>query len=129
MATVDRAPHGQHSPKAAERLASRIGGVLLFALATYVVLAAGCNLWDRPGQEFSLPHSFSRFLAIPIMRYLARQKIDLADKLGSRALRTDAVESITCGWLSLVAVVSLAAQAVLGFWWIDSVGSLAILGY
>jgi Co/Zn/Cd efflux system component len=46
--------HGQHSPKAAERLASRIGGVLLFALATYVVLAAGWNLWDRPGQEFSL---------------------------------------------------------------------------
>jgi hypothetical protein len=43
------------------------------------------------------------------------------DKLGSRALRTDAVESITCRWLSLVAVVSLAAQAVLGFWWIDSV--------
>jgi hypothetical protein len=55
VATVDRAPaRNRHSPKAAERLASRIGGVLLFALATYVVLAAGWNLWDRPGQEFSL---------------------------------------------------------------------------
>ncbi|MGD1037471.1 MAG: hypothetical protein ABR878_09790 [Roseiarcus sp.] len=66
-------------------------------------------------------------MASPVMRYLARRKIDLANKLGSRALRADAVEAITCGWLSLVAVVSLAAQALLGFWWIDSVGSLAIV--
>jgi hypothetical protein len=32
--------HGQAFSEAAERLASRIGGVLLFALATYAVLAA-----------------------------------------------------------------------------------------
>jgi divalent metal cation (Fe/Co/Zn/Cd) transporter len=88
----------------------------LFALAAYVVLAAGWKLWDRRGQEFSLAGLILTILAIPVV-----------DKLGSPALRTDAVESIRCGWLSLVAVVSLAAQAVLGFWWIDSVGSLAIL--
>jgi divalent metal cation (Fe/Co/Zn/Cd) transporter len=49
-------------------------------------------------------------LAIPIMRYLARRKIVLADKLGSRALRADAMESITCRWLSLVVVVSLVCS-------------------
>jgi hypothetical protein len=119
--------HGQAFSEAAERLASWICGVLLFALARYVVLGAGWNLWDRRGQEFSFSGLVLTILAIPFMRYLARQKIDLADKLGSRALRTDAVESITCGWLSLVALGSLAARAVLGFWWIDSVGSLAIL--
>jgi divalent metal cation (Fe/Co/Zn/Cd) transporter len=119
--------HGQAFSEAAERLASRIGGVLLFALATYVVLAAGWNLWARRGEEFSLAGLILTILAIPIMRYLARRKIDLANKLGSGALRADAVEAITCGWLSVVAVVSLAAQAVLGFWWIDSVGSLAIV--
>ena len=119
--------HGQAFSEAAERLASRIGGVLLFALATYVVLAAGWNLWARNGEEFSLAGLILTILAIPIMRYLARRKVDLANKLGSRALRADAVEAITCGWLSVVAVVSLAAQAVLGFWWIDSVGSLAIV--
>jgi divalent metal cation (Fe/Co/Zn/Cd) transporter len=63
------------------------------------------------------------------MRYLATRKIDLANRLGSRALRTDAVESITCGWLSAVAVVSLGAQAIFGAWWIDSAGSLAILWF
>ena len=119
--------HGQAFSEDAERLASRIGGVLLFVLAAYVILAAGWHLWTQHGEEFSLPGLILTTLAIPIMRYLARHKIDLADKLGSRALRADAMESITCGWLSLVAVVSLTAQALFGFWWIDSIGSLAIV--
>ncbi len=119
--------HGQAFSEDAERLASRIGGVLLFVLAAYVILAAGWHLWTQHGEEFSLPGLILTALAIPIMRYLPRHKIDLADKLGSRALRADAMESITCGWLSLVAVVSLTAQALFGFWWIDSIGSLAIV--
>ena len=119
--------YGQAFSETAERLASRIGGMLLMTLATYVVLAAGWNLWVRHGEAFSLPGLVVTILAIPIMRYLARRKIDLATELGSRALRADAVEAITCGWLSLVAVVSLGAQAIFGFWWIDSVGSLAIV--
>ena len=119
--------HGQAFSEDAERIASRICGALLFALAAYVVVAASWNLWWRQGEEFSWPGLILTLLAIPIMRYLARRKLDLAEKLGSRALRADAIEAITCGWLSFVAVVSLAAQAVFGFWWIDSVGSLAIV--
>jgi divalent metal cation (Fe/Co/Zn/Cd) transporter len=119
--------NGEAFSEDAERIASRIGGALLFALAAYVVVAAGWNLWWRQGEEFSWPGLIVTLFAIPIMRYLARRKLDLAEKLGSRALRADAVEAITCGWLSFVAVVSLAAQALFGFWWIDSVGSLAIV--
>jgi divalent metal cation (Fe/Co/Zn/Cd) transporter len=119
--------HGQAFSEDAERLASRIGGVLLFVLAAYVVVTAGWHLWTQHGEVFSLPGLILTALAIPIMRYLARRKIDLADKLGSRALRADAMESITCGWLSLVAVASLTAQVLFGFWWIDSIGSLAIV--
>ena len=111
----------------AERIASRIGGALLIALAAYVVIAAGWNLWTRHAEEFSLPGFIVTLLAIPVMRYLARRKIELANQLGSLALRADAMESVTCGWLSVVAVVSLGAQAVSGMWWIDSIGSLAIV--
>jgi divalent metal cation (Fe/Co/Zn/Cd) transporter len=118
---------GRSFSEDAERVASRIGGALLFALAAYVVIAAGWNLWQRHGEDFSWPGLTVTLLAIPVMRYLAVRKLDIAGRLGSRALRADAMEAITCGWLSLVAVVSLAAQALLGFWWIDSVGSLAIV--
>jgi divalent metal cation (Fe/Co/Zn/Cd) transporter len=119
--------HGRSFSDDAERLASRVGGVLLFALAAYVVAAAGWNLWQRQGEEFSWPGLAVTLLAIPVMRYLAVRKLDIAARLGSRALRADAMEAITCGWLSFVAVVSLGAQALFGFWWIDSAGSLAIV--
>jgi divalent metal cation (Fe/Co/Zn/Cd) transporter len=85
------------------------------------------NLWARHTEEFSLPGFIVTLLAIPVMQYLAHEKIKLANQLGSRALRADAMESVTCGWLSVVAVVSLSAQAASGVWWIDSVGSLAIV--
>ena len=39
-------------------------------------------------------------IAIPAMRYLAQRKIAIAEKIGSRALRADAMEAVTCGWLS-----------------------------
>ena len=119
--------HGHAFSEGAERIASRIGGALLIALAAYVVVAAGWNLWTRHTEEFSLSGFIVTLLAIPIMQYLARRKIELANQLGSRALRADAMESVTCGWLSVVAVISLGAQAMSGVWWIDSVGSLAIV--
>ena len=120
---------GQAFSESAELLVSRIGGGLLFALAAYVVVSAGWSVWTKHGAEFSVPGLLISVLAIPIMRYLARRKIALADRLGSRALRTDAVESITCGWLSLVVVVSLVGQGVLGVWWVDAFGSLAIVWF
>jgi divalent metal cation (Fe/Co/Zn/Cd) transporter len=45
------------------------------------------------------------------------------------ALRADAVESITCGWLSLVALFGLLAQLAFGAWWIDQATSLAIVWF
>jgi divalent metal cation (Fe/Co/Zn/Cd) transporter len=119
--------NGRAFSENAERIASRTGGALLFALAAYVVVAAGWNLWWRQREEFSWPGLIVTLLAIPVMRYLALGKLHIADRLGSRALRADAVEAITCGWLSFVAAVSLAAQALFEFWWIDSAGSLAIV--
>jgi divalent metal cation (Fe/Co/Zn/Cd) transporter len=118
--------HGQRFSEGAERLASRIGGSLLFALAAYVTIAAGWRLWRQTGEEFSLPGFIVALIAIPAMRYLARRKIAIAEEIGSRALRADAMEAVTCGWLSLVVVVSLAAQWLIEAWWIDSIGSLAI---
>ena len=66
-------------------------------------------------------------LAIPIMYVLSRRKLELAQQLGSRALRADAIESITCGWLAFVVVAALAAQILFGAWWVDAIASLAIV--
>jgi divalent metal cation (Fe/Co/Zn/Cd) transporter len=120
---------GQAFAEKAERKASRIGGALLFVLAAYVVAAAGWSLWIREGQEFSLLGLLVSVAAIPIMWVLSRGKLRLAAALESRALRADAMESITCGWLSLVVVVGLAVEGITGAWWVDAVTSLCIVWF
>jgi divalent metal cation (Fe/Co/Zn/Cd) transporter len=119
--------HGRAFSEAAERAASRIAGGLLFALAAYVVVAAGWGLWYREGQAFSWPGLMVTALAIPVMYLLAKRKLAVAAQLGSRALRADAVEAVACSWLSLVVMLGLLAQLAIGAWWINSVTSLAIL--
>jgi divalent metal cation (Fe/Co/Zn/Cd) transporter len=121
--------HGQAFSETAERQASKIGGGLLFALAAYVVLSAAWSLWTQQGQEFSTVGFMLALLAIPIMYFLAKRKIYIAEKIGSRALRADAVESIACGWLSLVVVAGLTVQYLIGTWWIDAVTSLGIVWF
>jgi divalent metal cation (Fe/Co/Zn/Cd) transporter len=118
---------GQSVAERAERTASRIGGALLFALAAYIVVAAGWRLWTRQGADFSWPGLLVSLAAIPIMWLLSRRKLQIAEALGSRALRTDAIESITCGWLSLVVLIGLLAQLALGAWWVDTATSLVIV--
>jgi divalent metal cation (Fe/Co/Zn/Cd) transporter len=121
--------HGKEFSETAERRASKIGGGLLFALAAYVVLGAAWSLWNGQGEEFSMAGLILALAAIPIMYFLAKRKIYLAERIGSRALRADAIESITCGWLSCVVVIGLTAQYLVGAWWIDAVSSLGILWF
>lgn len=120
---------GEAMAASAERVASRIAGGLLFALAAYVVMAAGWKLWAATGETFSWPGLLVTLLAMPLMYVLARQKIAVADALGSHALRADAMESVTCGWLSLVVVVGIVVQGLTGAWWVDSVTSLGIVWF
>jgi divalent metal cation (Fe/Co/Zn/Cd) transporter len=126
--------HGQNFAERAEQSAARIAGALLAALAAYVTIAAGWKLWTRSAAEFSFVGLALSVAAIPIMGFLARRKLRLAAALGSRALRADAVESITCGWLAFVVVAALAAEYLLArlavpAWWVDPVGSLAIVWF
>ena len=126
---TDELRRGEEFSRRAERIASRSGGVLLFVLAAYIVLGAAWSLWAQHGGEFSVPGLVVAAIAMPIMYLLARQKLDVAQQLGSRAIRADAIESITCGWLSLVVVVGLVANFLLAAWWVDAVTSLGIVWF
>ena len=119
--------HGRTFSETAERRAGRAAGALLFALAAYVVAASAFSLWQHQGAEFSMPGLVLTLAAIPIMYFLARRKLRIAGQLGSRALRADAVESMACGWLSLVVVLGLAAEFAFGLWWTDAVAALSIV--
>ena len=118
---------GQEFGEAAESAASRIAGALLLALAAYVVGATGRMLWTRTDATFSWSGFIVAVLAMPIMYGLARRKIAVADALASRAMRADAMESVTCGWLALVVVAGLIVQGLTGAWWVDAAASLCIV--
>jgi divalent metal cation (Fe/Co/Zn/Cd) transporter len=120
---------GRAFSEAAEQRAARIGGALLFALAAYVVASAAWSLWTRQGETFSPLGLAVSLVAIPTMYVLAKAKIRIAERLGSRALRADAAESLTCGYLSAVVVIGLLADLAFRAWWVDGATSLAIVSF
>ncbi len=118
---------GEEFPEPVERRAARIGALLLFALAVYVAAAAVWSLWTGSGQQLSLPGLVVAAAAIPVMPLLARAKARIAERIGSRALRTDAVEAVACAYLSAAVIVGLVAQWLSAAWWIDGVTALALV--
>jgi divalent metal cation (Fe/Co/Zn/Cd) transporter len=124
------APGDEHEIEAVERRVSRISGVLLHALAGYVVLQSGVHLL-RPGiaPETSWLGIGVTAVAAVGMPLLAKAKLRIAAHIGSAALRADAVESLTCGNLSRIALAGLAANALLHWWWLDSVAALTLVPF
>jgi len=56
-----------------------------------------------------------------------RRAAEAGFALGSRALRADAYETITCAWLSLTTLAALRFNAVLGLWSADPTAALIII--
>jgi divalent metal cation (Fe/Co/Zn/Cd) transporter len=115
-----------------ERRAARYVGYSLYVLALYVLLNSGYGLFIA--QRITDTHESAWGILIGLvakigMPILAGYKLGVAARLSSRALRADAVESLTCGYLSVVLMVGLVATRLLGWWWLDSVAALALIPF
>jgi len=117
----------QEALAARERRAGRIAGGLLYLLAAYVVAQAAWGLAQRQQADISPVGIAIAIVAALGMPLLARAKLRVADRIGSPALRADAMETITCGYLSWVLLGGLAANALVPCWWLDSAASLLIV--
>src|SRR5881275_1654806 len=117
---------------AVEDRAARLVGYSLYALVAYVVLNSGYGLFiakritDTHESVWGILIGAVAKVGMPI---LAAYKLKVAARLNSRALRADAIESITCGYLSIVLMIGLAATRLLGWWWLDSVAALALIPF
>jgi divalent metal cation (Fe/Co/Zn/Cd) transporter len=115
-----------------EHRAARLVGYSLYALVAYVILNSGYGLFvakritDTHESVWGILIGAVAKVGMPI---LAGYKLKVAARLNSRALRADAVESITCGYLSIVLMIGLAATRLLGWWWLDSVAALALIPF
>jgi divalent metal cation (Fe/Co/Zn/Cd) transporter len=111
----------------AERRAARIAGVLLFVLAASVVAVSVMALLGYSEPKATLLGVAILIAAASFMPLFAREKRRLSAQTGSAALRADAAESALCAYLSLIALVGLAANAAWRVPWADSVAALAIV--
>ena len=64
-----------------------------------------------------------------VMPYLWWQKRKIGDETNSMPLSIDAVESITCLFMSIALLGGLLAEYFLGFWWVDYVATAVILAF
>jgi divalent metal cation (Fe/Co/Zn/Cd) transporter len=116
-----------HGTRSIERKTAKIAGYLLLLLSAYVLVQAGFGLVTRHAAEIS-PIGFAVAIIAAIgMPFLAKAKLRVADNIDSRALRADAMETLTCGYLAWVLLAGLALNAVTHWWWVDSVASLAVV--
>jgi len=115
--------------EAVERRTARIAGYLLYALAICVLFQSGYGLWRRHAAETSWWGMAVAVVAAVGMPLLAKAKLRAAEAIGSRALRADAMETITCGRLSWILLAGLVANALLHWWWLDSAAALLLIPF
>jgi divalent metal cation (Fe/Co/Zn/Cd) transporter len=113
----------------AEKLATRIAGGLLFALAAYVLLASGAALLRKREARASLAGIALLLAAGIVMPWLAGQKRKLSVTASSAALRADAAESAVCGYMAWIALAGLSVNAAWGIKWADPVAALCLIPF
>ena len=114
-----------------ERRASQLAGYALYVLALYVLASCVFGLFaghvtDTHQSAWGILIGVVAAVGMPL---LAKHKLKVAaaDRLNSKALRADAMEAFTCGYLSIVLIIGLAATGLFGWWWLDSVAALFLI--
>lgn len=119
-----------NSAEQVERRTARVAGGLLILLAVYILVEAGRQLlgFGEEAQASRLGVVLTA-LSLVAMQFLGRAKLRAATALTSRALRADAVETMTCAWLSMTALVGLSLNALFGLSWADPVAALLVVPF
>jgi divalent metal cation (Fe/Co/Zn/Cd) transporter len=119
----------QATQAATGRNVDRLVGALLFILAAYVVAISTLSLAGHREPKSTILGIAILIAAAIIMPILAREKRKLSAATRSAALRADAAQSGTCGYLSAIALVGLAANAIWHVTWADPVAAFAIVPF
>ncbi len=112
----------------AERRAQQVIAGCFAALAIYLLYDGINTLASGSHPETSWPGAAVAAGAIIVMPLLARAKGRVAAQLGSAATAGDAAQSWLCAGSAGGVLLSIAANAALGWWWLDPIIGLGIAG-
>jgi divalent metal cation (Fe/Co/Zn/Cd) transporter len=111
----------------AERRASWITAISLFALAVYIVGDSAFSIFTQSRPEASwwgIGLALAAAIAMPL---LWQGKLRIARRIGSAALKADAMCSVTCAYMSLTLLAGLLLNKFFGLWWADPLAALALV--
>lgn len=111
----------------AERRASWVTAISLFALAIYIVGDSALTFLARTRPASSWWGVGLAIAAAIIMPLLWQGKLRVARRIGSAALKADAACSVTCAYMSLTLLVGLLLNRFLGWWWADPLAALVLV--
>ena len=109
-----------------EGIARRGVALSLWLLALYVAADATAALVSGERPSSSAVGVALLVLSIAVMKWLAKAKRAVALALHSHAMDADAAQTDFCWKLSVVALIGLVANAVLGWWWADPLAALGL---
>ncbi len=111
----------------AERRASWVTAISLFALAAYIVGDSALTFITQTRPESSWWGVGLAVAAAIIMPLLWQSKLRVAKRIGSAALKADAACSVTCAYMSLTLLVGLFLNRIFGWWWADPLAALVLI--
>lgn len=115
------------SVEQAERRASWVTAIALFALALYIVGESALSLFTRSHAQASWWGIALAIAAALIMPLLWRSKLHIARQINSVALKADAMCSVTCAYMSITLLVGLLLNTLFGWWWADPLAALVLV--
>ncbi len=121
---------GQEHEEAAEKKAQKLVGITFFLLSAYIALQSVATLlgWFAEPRESVIGIVLVVASAV-VMTAIFFPKLSLSKKLGSPALRGEAIESLVCDLQDLTLLIGLGANALWGWWWADPVAALALIPF
>ena len=113
----------------AERSASWIVGIALLVLAAYIVISSVASLFMKSRPEANALGIGIAVASSILMPFLAETKKRVGRRIGSKALISDGACSMVCAYMSWILLAGVAATAVLGWWWADSLAALGFVWF
>jgi divalent metal cation (Fe/Co/Zn/Cd) transporter len=110
-----------------ERSATWIVAVTLALLCLYVLVFSIYGLATQSKPETSPVGIGIALAAMVIMPWLGLTKRHIAARIDSDAMRGDAAESFTCGYMAATVLAGLVLTALVGWWWAEDVAALTFL--
>ena len=107
----------------------QVTGALLFLLIPVIGLGAAYSFLTGLRPEGSPLGVAIAIAAVVVMPYLYFEKRNIGRETLTPALSIDAIESLTCFFMSVALVCGLLAEYFLGLWWADYVATAAILAF